>query len=426
MVALLIACISVRGEEEFQTLREATNRYILSEKASAQLKEGSDYLTEQVRLYTMTGKSKYMSRYFTEVNTVQRRENAIAELRKHFAGTESLNKLEDALVYSNELMSTECYAMRLVAEGNHYNKADWPKRIKVVTLSKADQKLNDHGKIEKAQALVSDETYENEKAKIERRISSCENILISQTKAEQGRAESVFSDIFQKMKACIFLFAVVIFGFSMIVRRLIVKPLILYNESIKKGTIFPVIGAAELQTLAETYNRVYLENKETQRLIRHQAEHDPLTDSLNRGSFERLLDIYNSGENGFALLLIDVDNFKHFNDTYGHATGDKVLQKVATLLRQTFRTIDYVCRIGGDEFTVIMVEMNSELKYTIEEKMEALREKLADQSDGLPKITISVGIAFSDRENPQKSIFEDADQALYRVKENGRDGYRFF
>lgn len=76
----------------------------------------------------------------------------------------------------------------------------------------------------------------------------------------------------------------------------------------------------------------------------------PLTELLNRGSYERILNIYETGERPFALILIDVDTFKSVNDTYGHAMGDTILQKVATLLKRTFRSIDYVCRIGGDEF----------------------------------------------------------------------------
>ena len=75
-------------------------------------------------------------------------------------------------------------------------------------------------------------------------------------------------------------------------------------------------------------------------------------------------------------IIIDVDTFKSVNDTYGHAMGDTILQKVATLLKRTFRSIDYVCRIGGDEFAIIMVEMTSDLKYTIEEKIETIATKI--------------------------------------------------
>lgn len=81
--------------------------------------------------------------------------------------------------------------------------------------------------------------------------------------------------------------------------------------------------------MAETYNKVYLENQEAQMLIRHKAEHDPLTDLLNRGSFEKLLKLHEEGEAPFALIIADVDCFKSVNDTCGHAAGDETLKKVA-------------------------------------------------------------------------------------------------
>lgn len=125
-------------------------------------------------------------------------------------------------------------------------------------------------------------------------------------------------------------------------------------------------------------------------------------------------------------IIIDVDTFKSVNDTYGHAMGDTILQKVATLLKRTFRSIDYVCRIGGDEFAIIMVEMTSDLKYTIEEKIEAVNETLSKEVDGVPAVSLSVGVAFSDRDNAEDDIFKDAEKALYYIKEHGRHGCKIF
>ncbi len=244
---------------------------------------------------------------------------------------------------------------------------------------------------------------------------------------DQARSTTIFSDMYLKMKIGVALLVALMLLMCIVVRKLIVKPLLSYNQSILKGEIFPVIGAAELQNLAVTYNRVYEEKQETQRLIRHQAEHDVMTDLLNRGSFEKLLKIHESGDRPFALILIDVDTFKTVNDTYGHAIGDKILKKVSGLLQAAFRSIDFVCRIGGDEFAVIMVEMTSDLKYTIEDKIQAVNEQLADVlEDGLPKVSLSVGVAFSERENPGESLFKDADKALYYVKEHGRNGCGFY
>jgi diguanylate cyclase (GGDEF)-like protein len=81
-----------------------------------------------------------------------------------------------------------------------------------------------------------------------------------------------------------------------------------------------------------------------------------------------------------------------------------------------------ICRIGGDEFVVIMLRVNSSMTDMVCEKVAKMREELTSGHGGLPKITLSVGVAFSDRKNPAGDIFKDADTALYRMKEGGRCG----
>lgn len=426
VVAVLFIIISVMGEKEFQILRNTTDQYITCERAAKQLQDGSDYLTEQVRLYAMTGETEYMDLYFEEANETQRRETALDALKKYFDGTEAFTALQAALDCSENLMETEYYSMRLVCEAKGMAEDTWPEELQAVELSEEDSQLTAEEKMEKAQRLVCDDSYQNARTEITNDVSDCMNSLIEQTRKSQGRASTIFSDMYLKQEVGIAILIVLLLAISIILRRLIVKPLLSYNASIKRGEIFPVIGAAELQNLAETYNKVYLENQETQRLIRHQAEHDALTDALNRGSFEKILNIYENGENQFALILVDVDIFKSVNDTYGHATGDQILKKVANLLTTAFRSIDYICRIGGDEFAVIMVEMTSDLQYTIKDKIDAVNEELSNPTDGLPAVSLSVGAAFADRQNPGDSIFKDADKALYHVKENGKHGCGFY
>ena len=128
----------------------------------------------------------------------------------------------------------------------------------------------------------------------------------------------------------------------------------------------------------------------------------------------------------FAMIICDVDSFKTVNDTYGHAVGDEILKKVASLLQKAFRSIDYVCRIGGDEFAVIMVDMTTDLTHTIKEKIDMVNDLLSNPADGLPPVSLSVGVAFSDRQDPGESIFKDADHALYHVKQHGKHGCGFY
>lgn len=426
VVALLFVIILIVGEREFSILRETTEKYIACENAAKQLQDGSDYLTEQVRMYAMTGDAQYRDLYFTEANTTKRRENALEDLRQYFEKTDAFQALQDALGLSRELMETEYYSMRLVEEATGEDEKEWPEAIKNKMLTAEDEALSDSEKMEKAQELVCNRDYQDVRDRITDSVSQCMNDLITQTRNSQGRASTIFSDMYLKLELGIVVLVLLMLLMCLSVRRLIVKPLISYNESIKLGEIFPVIGAAELQSLAETYNQVYLENQETQKLIRHEAEHDALTDLLNRGSFEKLLNIYENGDRPFALILIDVDVFKSVNDTYGHAAGDKILKKVAHLLKCAFRSIDFICRIGGDEFAVIMVEMTSDLQYTINDKIGAVNDELSLEEDGLPAVSLSVGVAFSDRENPGESIYKDADKALYYVKEHGRKGCSFY
>ena len=106
--------------------------------------------------------------------------------------------------------------------------------------------------------------------------------------------------------------------------------------------------------------------------------------------------------------------------------GDRVLQRVADILRHSFRSVDVLCRIGGDEFAVVMTRANSGMGPLVLNKIARANDLLQHPKDDLPPVTLSVGIAFADRENPQGDIFKDADTALYRVKEAGRNGCQIY
>lgn len=426
IVGFLFALISMAGEKKFYVLQSATEQYIACENAAKQLQDGSDYLTEQVRLYAMTGQREYRDLYFEESEITRRRETALESIQEYFDGTSVFAALQSAMECSEKLMQTEYYSMRLTAQAQGEEESTWPESIQTTKLADEDEKLSKEEKLQKAQEIVCDDEYQDARTEITRNVTECMNGLIEQTRNSQGRAAAIFSDMYLKLEIGVGILVGLMMLMCLSVRKLIVKPLISYNESIQLGEIFPVIGAAELQNLAVTYNKVYQENEETQKLMRHEAEHDALTDLLNRGSFEKVLDIYENGESPFAMILLDVDTFKFVNDTYGHAMGDKILKEVASLLKRTFRSIDYICRIGGDEFAIVMVEMTSDLAYTIREKISNINQTLSKGEKEYPGVSLSVGVAFFDRKNPGESIFKDADQTLYYVKEHGKHGCGFY
>lgn len=207
---------------------------------------------------------------------------------------------------------------------------------------------------------------------------------------------------------------------------LILWPIEEYITRIREHKMLPMRGAYELRYLAKAYNVMFEENRRRNEELRYKVEHDALTGLYNRGAYEKLLESH-AEQGDVALLWIDVDKFKGINDRYGHDVGDKILQKVARCLSGGFRSTDYACRTGGDEFAVIMTDIVPEQQYVVAERIEGVKAALrATPEDGLPEVTLSIGAAFSAQRRAGDNLFKMADRALYRVKEAGRDGYAFF
>lgn len=149
------------------------------------------------------------------------------------------------------------------------------------------------------------------------------------------------------------------------------------------------------------------------------TEHeDQLTGLPDRRFMDGVLDSLINAGGAFALLFIDLDNFKAVNDTQGHLTGDEVLRRFVSLLRRTARDTDFVCRYGGDEFVVL-------LPVTSDSDAEALAERIASAArDGLGRewgVTASIGIAFFPEDAVTKNdLISLADQAMYTAKNSGR------
>ena len=426
-IALAIVCAILfwQGRAQFNVLQQATEAYISCENDAQQVQDRSDHLTEQVRLVTMTAKPEYIDNYFSMANSNEEFDEAFADLKSRFEGTDAYESLRTAMDESNELMNTEFYAMRLICEANDIDPSPWPE-IASCQISDDDSRTSHDSMIYKAQNLVSDSKYQEAKDSINSHTTDCIAKVTDATIGSQDRAASIFDGIYGTIEACIAIYIALTLIICALVRRAVVKPLLSFGDSIKANQLFPVQGAGELQVLAETYNRVFTENEATHMVVKHQAEHDPLTDLLNRGSFDKALKLHNDGKHDFALILADVDQFKSINDTFGHAVGDQVLKRVSSLLQVDFRSTDFVCRIGGDEFAVIMVDVTSDLRYTIQEKIDFVNTELSKPIDGMPQVSLSAGTAFADRPDPGDSIYKDADDALYHTKENGRSSCSFF
>ena len=422
----MLALISSECTRQFQNLQDETERFIQCENALQQMQAGSDYLEKQVSQYVQTGQYIHMDFYLKEIRETQRYEKACDYLQQEFGGTTAIKPLESAVAYEEKLREQEFYIMRLMAEVSFADEDLWPEEIRGIALTPEDAALGQEQKQERALEILSGHAYKILRTNEDNYIASAKQVLGQQTRNNQNHAQTVFRDVYLKFETGVAVLIVLVLLICIILWKLVIAPLKMYGKSIVKGEIFPVVGAKELQELATTYNKVYQENLVAQKLIRHEAEHDALTDALNRGAFDKILSIYEQGDSSFAMIMVDVDVFKQVNDTYGHSVGDKILVKVANNLQREFRSIDYICRIGGDEFAIVMVDVGSDLKEVVREKIAQVNENLSIPTDGLPAVSLSVGVAFSDRENPGDSIFKDADKALYKVKNSGRNNCGFY
>nr|MBO6295331.1 GGDEF domain-containing protein [Schwartzia sp. (in: firmicutes)] len=178
--------------------------------------------------------------------------------------------------------------------------------------------------------------------------------------------------------------------------------------------------SSEMRYLAQTYNDLYESSRKEQETLSYEASHDALTGLGNRAMFERVRNDCDPATT--AMILIDIDYFKEVNDTYGHETGDQLLKRAAKVFRASFRSEDCVCRIGGDEFVVVLE--NSDYK-NIDDLLAQFNGQLDEMArdealEPWERISAAIGVAFYDpaADSSAETVFKRADKAMYiRKKE---------
>lgn len=173
------------------------------------------------------------------------------------------------------------------------------------------------------------------------------------------------------------------------------------------------------------------ENKLKEIELQLRADHDGLTGLMNKKATEELISsILNKHdkEHGGALLIFDTDNFKNVNDTYGHSTGDHVLEKIGEIIRNNFKGMDVTGRIGGDEFMVYADNIDNPSNASIlAGRIESEVMHAFDGEDVEGKVSMSIGIAmYPEAGEDFESLYKHADEALYYVKEHGKAGWRLY
>ena len=189
------------------------------------------------------------------------------------------------------------------------------------------------------------------------------------------------------------------------------------------------LSAAEFETfMKERKGREPEEQKKAGRKGRRQmrdkftyeALHDPLTGLYNHTAFDVLF--HDADKEHIAVLIADIDDYARMKEEKGSGYADKAVLKVADVLRNSFRSVDDICRLKEDEFVVIMTRVSGSMRALIYDKVEQMNQVLQEPDGDLPPVSLSIGVAFSDREKPEGDVFHDADTALLRMKQTRRCG----
>lgn len=167
------------------------------------------------------------------------------------------------------------------------------------------------------------------------------------------------------------------------------------------------------------------EQKKREEWMQYKIEHDELTGTLNRTAFNRVTKLMEQSTIPFGFVLIDIDQFKSINDTYGHDVGDKVLTHLAAVLNENMRTSDKIFRLGGDEFVIFMTLLTVAQAESVKQIIEKVNHIIMSDTEGFPAFSVSAGVAFSVK-GYDEALYRNADKALYRTKETTRRGCTVF
>jgi diguanylate cyclase (GGDEF)-like protein len=185
-------------------------------------------------------------------------------------------------------------------------------------------------------------------------------------------------------------------------------------------------------SVALQYDRLeqaVLQLRELQEQLHHQAFHDPLTDLANRALFiNHVKKALERGAGEVAVLFIDLDDFKTFNDSFGHGAGDELLTAVADRLRDSVRPSDTIARLGGDEFAVMVQDRRTAgpSAVLLAERIMRAFEQPVRAADEIISVHLSIGIATTHESREADELIRNADLAMYRAKETGKGRFAIF
>ena len=413
-----------RLNSAYQQLIEETGKYINTQQDAGMIEEFSGSMLSESRSFLQTGDPAHVMAFYSQMDVIRRQLDSSGT--SETKGTAASDRyLEEAVEAFRTLAEQDAYAMRLKAETLPVSLGSYPAEFAGTEIRPEDAVLDAEQKLAKAQEILDRTDYSAIRSRLSDRVDASHRAASETVQQQMGVTTArIWQELLLlRTFGVVFLVIAVLAMLSNLL--LIILPINRSVSNLDNREEIPEQGSFEMRNLARVYNEVLRDSTEKQEELEYSATHDALTGVYNRAAFDREYDRCRNDRIGIA--IVDVDGFKHYNDVYGHDVGDHVLRRVTETIGSKFRKEDHISRIGGDEFVIIMKNTGSAQSEDIKLKIDEINEELVkERRKGMPPISVSVGAAFWDRENPGPDILKDADKALLQMKQNGKLGCRIY
>ncbi|MBQ9633780.1 MAG: hypothetical protein IJR37_02045, partial [Schwartzia sp.] len=254
LISLVLFFAMSRTSSMYDEAHVVTEEIKNYETTAYNLQTASDYLTEQIRLFVITGDKKNLDNYFEESNITRRRDEALEFLKAKHGDSPAYPELQTAMNGSLVLMVMEYHAARLAVDAYGYNLEEYPKEIQSVRLSDYEATLSPQQKGDIAKKMLFNDEYKRQKDFIANHTMNCLMHLEKEIWEEQSKvSDNLKKTMFIEHVLTVLLIAILL-GIVYLTSRLVIFPLRDYVDLIREDERLPVTGADELRFLAETYN----------------------------------------------------------------------------------------------------------------------------------------------------------------------------
>lgn len=410
------------------------------EEQSRLLADTSDYLTEEVRRFVVTGKAEYMKNYWHEIEDTQSREKALEKLSTQNLTKEEITSSRTAKKTSDQLVVGETWAMRLVSESLGMKKSEMPQAVAAVKLSMAEKSLSPKEKQQAAINYIFGDVYMKYKREIKSNLENFKESLTERKDQELASATQETNHALNQAQLYIILLYVLLTCVFIILYILVLKPFIAYSNILVGGIkinddlkLTPA-GSKEMRIFAKAFNEIHRQWQLQNQHLKELNAIDSLTKVANRETVYRYLqEQIDSHTGNLGIIMIDIDSFKAFNDAYSHQAGDKVLEQIGSCLNKSISKQEGLAgRLGGEEFIIILKDSDATLmNHTVDciaENMQRMNFEHALLPLTDTHITVSMGsfLWLRIKKYTTQELIHLADLALYEAKKRGRSQHVLF